>query len=104
MEKNSRNRTVSLSYGVVWYYVCKYSNRSKKGYNCQKELKAIFHDNSTKVTLEETDHIHEDDPSNDASSLTKEIKDIILQGVKNRKTALQIQQEITVRFQTLHEL
>lgn len=56
------------------------------------------------MTLEETDHIHEDDPSNDASSLTKEIKDIILQGVKNRKTALQIQQEITVRFQTLHEL
>lgn len=69
-----------LQYGDVLYLNCAYSAKTKKGYNCGRQLKVIFYANSSKVEVQNNGIDHSDDPTDEASALTREVKAIILEG------------------------
>ena len=103
LKKNFRARTNTLKSGVVVaYYVCKFSARAKKGYRCTKELKAVYPADSSLVEVFESGHIHEDDPSDESMALNSDVKKAIVDGIKAKKTALMIQQSITVFYRNIN--
>uniref|UniRef100_A0A914CLN7 MULE transposase domain-containing protein n=1 Tax=Acrobeloides nanus TaxID=290746 RepID=A0A914CLN7_9BILA len=92
-----KNRLREYDYADVQHFVCAFSKRCKKGYSCLSELKVVYYNESRKVDVQSNGVNHNDKPGIGANALSQEVKEIIISGIRNKRTATQVQDEISAK-------